>query len=194
LRTLQALADSDPDRKEWVFRAAHVQRELAKLSASTGESATSDAYLESSIRALTALVNIEESNALWRQDLARSLLLAAEIHQRSPQQDRAFEFLDRAERQLAALADLEPSLSQETRAVRIRADICSASLAANADPGIAESRAQNALENIENHFKDTADPRILELKSMALSLLGREEEAAEIRGQLKSIGFQSFPG
>jgi tetratricopeptide (TPR) repeat protein len=191
LQTMEVLAEIDPDRKEWVFRRARTQRELARLSARFGDPAASDAYLESSIRDLRALVALDEANALWRRDLARSLLVAADIHERRQQHDRASAYLERAETHLAALVDLEPSTSQDTWAVRIHADICRALLAADQDSGMAESAARAALENIEDNFKGTADPRILELKSEALSRLGREEEADRIRVQLRAMGFES---
>jgi tetratricopeptide (TPR) repeat protein len=194
LDTMEALADIDPDRKEWVSRRARIQRALAQLSAKSGDSAASDVYLELSIQDLTALVTLDEANALWRRDLARSLLLAADVHGRRQQHNRASEYLDQAERHLVALLDLEPMVSQETWAVRIQVDVCRARLAADLDPGRAESAAREALENIEKHFKGTADPRVLELKSEALSQLGREEEAARIQLQLRSIGFESSAG
>jgi tetratricopeptide (TPR) repeat protein len=194
LATMEVLVELNPDRKEWVSRRARTQRELARLSAKSGDPAASDLHVESSISDLNALVGLDDANVLWRRDLARSLLLAADIHGLRLQHELALEYLDRAERQLAALVKLEPSISQETWGVRIHADVCKAMLATDVDPGNVRPAAREALEIIEKHFSGTADPRILELKSEALSRLGREEEANRIRLQLRSIGFEGFFG
>lgn len=192
LQTMKSLADINPERKEWIVRRARVERELGSLSARSGDGESSDTYLAGSIRGLSSLVTLEESNAPWRRDLARSLLLAANIHARGEKYDLAFSYLEQAEGQLRALVDMEPSASQEILTLLIIADLCKASLAKGSEPDVVEAASRRALQRIENDFSTSTDPRILEMKSLALSQLGREDEADQIRVQLSSIGFDGM--
>ena len=176
----------DQKRKQWHVRRANIERELGVLFELTKRTPESLQMLESSIMTFDELVQSEEGNAGWRRDLTRSLLVSTEFATRHLNRVVAEPNLQRASTHIDALLEQEPT-SLETRQLSAYADVCAAMLA---DSASTETYWQTALQHLDQYFPGTADPRIIELKSVALAALSRSEEAAALRLKLEAIGYK----
>ncbi len=58
-----------------------------------------------------------------------------------------------------------------------------------ADPGSAPKSSQDALNKLDQHFSDSVDPHILNLKATALAQVGRMDESESLQKHLRTLGF-----
>ena len=180
------LNEVDQKRTSWHVRRANIERELGVLFELTERTPESLQMLESSIMTFDELVQSEEGNTGWRRDLTRSLLVSTEFATRHLNRVVAEPNLQTASAHIDALLEQEPT-SLETRQLSAYADVCAAMLA---DSASAETYWQSALRHLDQYFPGTADPRIMELKSVALAALSRNEEAAALSLNLEAIGYK----
>jgi len=182
----RSLNELDGANLVWRVRRANIERELAKWHEYAGQSAQSAALLESSIGMLSELARSAASNTVWRRDLVRTLLVAADFAFRHGDTAQAQRQIQEARADIEELLAQEPT-SLETRELSVYADLCGARLAA--EPSGA-SGVDAALATIDRFFPSSADPWILELRAAALDRLDRSEESLQIRRHLEAIGYR----
>ena len=182
------LNEVDPERKQWRARLANIERELGELYELVGKTSESVVFLESSIIALDELLQSAEGNTGWRRDLVRSLLVSEDFASRHGDKAAAGERLRSARSHIDVLLRQEPT-SLETHELSAYADICAARLANSAS---ATTDLRLVLDKLDRYFPESADPRIIELRTVALTWLARTEEAAALRADLQTIGYQGL--
>jgi len=178
------LVEVDPERLQWGQRYANIERELGIIGTLSGDYARGRAHFESSVDALAALVEAEPPNAVWRRDWVRSLLVRADFEARHGNGGVAHEYLDRAGVEIGKLIEQEPSIV-ESHELAAYADICRARLG---DSTTARSRYQRALATLDQHFSQSTDPRIIELRAAALTGLV-DPGALAVAESLTTMGY-----
>lgn len=177
----------DPERMDWRVRHASTERELGILKALAGRPEESAQRLRSSADLLGELVERESGNAVWRRNLARTLLVSADFAARQGDASAARLALAPANEHIDRLLAKEPSII-ETQALAVYADICRAHLDGGAsDPGALRS----ALQTLDAHFAGSRDPGIIEFRAVALAGLG-EPEATDLARTLADMGYRGM--
>lgn len=184
------LTEVDESHKHWRSRRANVERELGKLFRLSGRTGEGDEKLAHSVANMKALLADELDNAEWRRNLLRSLLLQEDFRSRSTIATTLEPATGTIREHIEILLEHEPS-NLDTRQLIAYAEICEARAA---PPDKAFNLLQTALDMLEQYFPNTSNPRVLELKSEALSGLGRHEEAMELSNHLAEIGYRGLKG
>jgi tetratricopeptide (TPR) repeat protein len=182
------LNEVDPERKRWRVRRANIERALGMLYQQAGTAPESVFFLERSIAELDTLLQSDQENTGWRRDLVRSLLTLEDFRSRSNEKPGGGERLRSIRRHIDVLLQQEPT-SLETHELSVYADICAARLAGSA---VAVTELHTALETLDRYFPESANPRILEFRTVALAGMERMEEARALRDRLRLIGYQGL--
>ena len=188
LENFDALLRIAADRMHWRVRRANIESELGRLYLSTERYPQGWAHLQSSIQTLIGLSSSDEGNVRWRRSLVRSLVISADFQSRFGRADLAREQLDAALDHIALLLEHEPT-NNDSWALAIYADVCAARISAAIDPGSAPKSSQDALNKLDQHFSESFDPRILNLKATALAQVGRLDESESLQKHLRTLGF-----
>ena len=175
----------DPDRHRWQVRRANIERELALGLAQAERYADALTMIDSAVATLERIVAGDEKNAGWRRELLHGLLVSADLQFRAGDRMASSAFLERAGPHLDFLLAQEPS-NRDTRELSAYANICRARL----DTGNgATQMATAALDTLDEFFPASSNPRILELRAVALDGASREPGGASIRAALLEIGY-----
>ena len=170
---------------------ADVERNLGEVLLLHGQVDRARTLTDSSKRLFGELLLSDNSNSRWRHGLASSLLDTAVIDVSQSNYPGAIESLDEAVLQIRILLEQEPS-NRDTQQLAIRRDLLIAQLQGGNDPQVAQSATIDAMNRLEKYFADSSNPWVLELKVDALVLLGRADEADEIRRRLRDMGFRQL--
>jgi hypothetical protein len=151
----------------------------------SGNDNIADTALQASIETLTLLVHSDPQNSGWRRDLVRSLLVAAYFSAQRGIDQSSWQRLDASTEYLNQLMEDEPDVL-ETQELAIFSELCRARIS---DAETARELADNALQRLQSRFLESNDPRILELKAMALDQAGQVEASMVVEEQLHAIGY-----
>lgn len=146
--------------------------------------------LTPNIRYLDTVIRDEKGNASCRRELLRSLLVATDLASRRGDFALATADLGATDKPTKLLLEQEPT-NLETQVLAIYADICAARISARDRPELASDSLRKTLRKLDQHVADSSEPRILELRTVALLRLGRPAEAAVIYHELQTIGYRS---
>ena len=180
------LTELDPERQNWRHRRGNIEREFARLMGLTQRFEAGLALIGSSLEGFRDLVQGDPQKAEWGRELIRSLLVAAELNWLNGDSQTARQCLLEAQGQIDGLLDKEPSIV-ETQQLAAFVGLLQAHLSGSAS---ASDYLQNVLERLDREFPTTANPQIIELRAETLTGLGDDEAAAELRAQLREIGYK----
>jgi hypothetical protein len=144
--------------------------------------------LKNANQILTRVSASDPENAGVFRDLIQSLLVAGDFELRQGAETHAANTLDSASNYLERLRSME-SPGQEMSRLSAYAAICGARL-----NGIEATREtlNAALSMLDEFHPDTLDPHIVELRAAALELLGQDIKAAQLRKELRMVGYRGL--
>ncbi len=185
------LAQMDSQQTTFRRRRADIERNLGEVLLLHGQVDRARTLTDSSKSLFEELLLSDNSNSRWRHGLASSLLDTAVIDASQSNYLGALESLDAAVLQINILLEQESS-NRDTQQLAIRKDLLIAQLQGGNDPQVAQSATNDAMNRLEKYFADSSNPWVLELKVDALVLLGRADEADEVRRRLRDMGFRQL--
>ena len=187
----RALVAQDPANYPWLTYQWAYQAELARVLRVAGELPAAHDLIAGSLRGFEMLLAGEPSDATRQRDLAASRIEAAHIEIARRRPDAAADQANRARLALQALLVLSPA-DRESRRLLVETGLLGGELAvAQGDRPGAERAFSEVLASLDEHFRDSRDPLVLETRARTLAGLGRRDESAAIWQRLRAMGYRS---